>query len=379
MNRKILMTFTTSVFLLGIMELIVSGILEPISSDLNMSYGLTGQLITVYAVSFAIFGPLLIKLTQRFPDKPLILSSMGVFILGNIVFALSSNFIGLSIGRVITAMAAAVIIVKILDMTVLISEPYKRGRMLALVYMGFSAANVFGIPIGTFIGTLFNWRMVFYLIAALSLILIVLIIRIVPSVKPDIVEENVDRIRSKRNVVIYILITLMVLVGNFIVIGYISPLMTTNNYTLNEVSLALFIAGLGGMTGTYFGGRFADLIGARNSIMLMLILFFISMILMPFLYPFKILFFINLYLWNVFEWSTSPAIQMGLVNNVEGSASNVFSWNMSSLNLGIGLGAVLGGIFISYFDVAYAPWFGAIVVFVGIILSIMLKKEVQYD
>lgn len=66
---------------------------------------------------------------------------------------------------------------------------------------------------------------------------------------------------------------------------------------------------------------------------------------------------------------------MGLVNSVKGSASNVFSWNMSSLNLGIGLGAVFGGIFITYLSIDYTPWVGAVVVFIGIILSTMLKKE----
>ncbi|HLR39564.1 MAG TPA: MFS transporter [Jeotgalicoccus sp.] len=375
MNKKILVTFTSSIFLLGIMELIVSGLLEPISSNLDMSYSLTGQLITVYAVSFALFGPILIKVTQKFPDKPVILISMIVFIIGNIVFGMANGFMTLALGRVITAMAAAVIIVKILDITVEISEPHKRGRMLALVYLGFSGANVFGIPISTFVGTIFGWRTVFFIIAIIAVTLIVILSKIVPNAKTDIVEENTDQIMSMRNVIIYISITLMVLIGNFVVIGYISPLMTENGYSLQEVSIALLIAGLGGMTGTYFGGNIADKIGARKAIMIMLTLFFITMMIMPFLYPFKILFYINLYLWNVFEWSTSPAIQMGLVKSVKGSASSVFSWNMSSLNLGIGLGAVFGGIFITYLSIDYTPWLGAVVVFIGIILSTMLKKE----
>ncbi|CAD2075020.1 MFS transporter [Phocicoccus pinnipedialis] len=381
MNKKILLTFTSSIFLLGIMELIVSGLLEPISTDLKMTYSLTGQLITVYAVSFALFGPFLIKVTQKLPDKPVMLISMIVFIIGNVVFAMANGFIELSIGRVITAMAAAVIIVKILDITVVISEPHKRGRMLALVYLGFSAANVFGIPISTFVGTIFGWRTVFYIISAIAIILIILLSRMIPDVKTDIVEENTDKIKSMRNVMIYISITMTVLVGNFVVIGYISPLLTSNGYSIKEVSLALLIAGLGGMTGTYFGGSIADKIGARTSIMIMLTLFLITMIIMPFLYPFKILFYITLYLWNVFEWSTGPAIQMGLVNNVQGSASNVFSWNMSSLNLGIGLGAVFGGLFITYFNIDYTPWLGGVVVFIGIILATMLKEEsmVKYD
>ncbi|WP_250130147.1 hypothetical protein [Jeotgalicoccus sp. WY2] len=51
MNKKLIITFTVGIFLLGMMELIVSGILELMSNDLGISHALTGQLITVYAVS----------------------------------------------------------------------------------------------------------------------------------------------------------------------------------------------------------------------------------------------------------------------------------------------------------------------------------------
>ena len=58
------------------MELIVSGILELMSSDLGISHALTGQLITVYAVSFALFGPLLIRLTENMSSKLVVLLSL---------------------------------------------------------------------------------------------------------------------------------------------------------------------------------------------------------------------------------------------------------------------------------------------------------------
>ena len=69
MNRKLVIIFMFTIFLLGIMELIISGLIEMISSDLSISYGLTGQLITVYAVSFAVFGPLLIQLSEKFSQN----------------------------------------------------------------------------------------------------------------------------------------------------------------------------------------------------------------------------------------------------------------------------------------------------------------------
>ena len=377
MNKKLIVTFTVGIFLLGMMELIVSGILELMSSDLGISHALTGQLITVYAISFAVFGPILIRLTENLNSKPVVLLSLVVFIIGNIVFGLAETFFMLSVGRVITAMAAAVFIVKVLDMTVVLSEPRVRGKMLATVYMGFSAANVFGIPIGTIIGAQFGWRIIFLLVIILAILVGIGVILFVNSkaLESDIQPgEQKSRITSKRNVSLYISVTLAVLIGNYIILGYISPLMTSHGYTLENVSMALLITGAGGMTGTYIGGNLVDKIGAKRTIITMLSFFLLSLFMMPFLYDTPILFYINVFLWALFQWATSPAVQGGLVDNIEGSSSNVFSWNMSALNLGIGIGAVIGGIFINNFDISYGPWLGFVIVFMGMIAAFNIRN-----
>lgn len=378
MNKKLIVTFTVGIFLLGMMELIVSGILELMSNDLGISHALTGQLITVYAISFAVFGPILVRLTENLNSKPVVLASLVVFIIGNVVFGLADTFFMLSVGRVITAMAAAVFIVKILDMTVVLSEPRVRGKMLATVYMGFSAANVFGIPIGTIIGAQFGWRIIFLLVIILAILVGLGVMMFVNAqalnsdVQPG---EQKSRITSKRNVSLYITVTLAVLIGNYIILGYISPLMTSHGYTLENVSMALLITGIGGMAGTYLGGNLVDKIGAKRTVITMLTFFLMSLFMMPFLYDTPVLFYINVFLWALFQWATSPAVQGGLVDNIEGSSANVFSWNMSALNLGIGIGAVIGGIFINNFDISYGPWLGFVIVSIGMIAAFNIKTE----
>ena len=376
MNKKLIVTFTIGVFLLGMMELIISGILELMSDDLDMSVALTGQLITVYAVSFALFGPILVKLTNHLKPKPVIIASLILFIIGNLIFGLSGTFLMLALGRVVTAMAAAVFIVKIMDMTVLLSRPEIRGKMIAVVYMGFSAANVFGIPIGTLIGQQFGWRIIFWLVILIALIVGIGIFSLVPDKKGQSADmPSDDRVLSKRNVILYICVTMAVLIGNYIVIGYISPLMTSNGFAIESVSVALLIAGAGGMTGTYIGGVLVDIIGSRKTLIIMMGLFIVSMAVMPLMYGAPILFYLNLFLWSVFQWTSSPAVQSGLVENVEGSPSMVFSWNMSALNLGIGIGAVIGGIFINYFDISYAPWLGMVIVLMGLAAVLFVKED----
>lgn len=52
----------------------------------------------------------------------------------------------------------------------MLSAPENRGKMIGLVYTGFSGANVFGVPIGTVIGDLVGWRYTFLFLIIVSVI-----------------------------------------------------------------------------------------------------------------------------------------------------------------------------------------------------------------
>lgn len=69
MNRLTMYLVTLGVFLTATSELVVSGILYPISEDLHISLALAGQLITAYSLSFAIGTPILVSLTARMDRK----------------------------------------------------------------------------------------------------------------------------------------------------------------------------------------------------------------------------------------------------------------------------------------------------------------------
>lgn len=156
-----LFTFILSIFIVGMVEMMVAGIMNLMSQDLHVSEAVVGQLVTMYALTFAICGPILVKLTNRFSSRPVLLWTLLIFIIGNGIIAVAPNFSILVVGRIISSAAAALIIVKVLAITAMLSAPENRGKMIGLVYTGFSGANVFGVPIGTVIGDLVGWRYTF--------------------------------------------------------------------------------------------------------------------------------------------------------------------------------------------------------------------------
>ena len=69
-------TFILSVFIVGMVEMMVAGIMNLMSQDLHVSEAVVGQLVTLYALTFAICGPLLVKLTHRFASRSVLLLSL---------------------------------------------------------------------------------------------------------------------------------------------------------------------------------------------------------------------------------------------------------------------------------------------------------------
>lgn len=68
-----LFTFILSIFIVGMVEMMVAGIMNLMSQDLHVSEAVVGQLVTMYALTFAICGPILVKLTNRFSSRPCII------------------------------------------------------------------------------------------------------------------------------------------------------------------------------------------------------------------------------------------------------------------------------------------------------------------
>ena len=121
---------------------------------------------------------------------------------------------------------------------------------------------------------------------------------------------------------------------------YINPLILNHGHQMGFVSLALLVNGIAGVIGTSLGGILADKLSSKRWLIIAFSIFIVMMLIMNLILHTVTLLF-GLFIWNIVQWSTNPAIQSGIIEHVEGDTSQVMSWNMSSLNAGIGFGALL--------------------------------------
>ncbi|MDQ7192699.1 chloramphenicol resistance protein [Staphylococcus felis] len=371
-------TFMLSIFIVGMVELVVAGIMNLMSADLNVSEAWIGQLVTIYAFTFALTGPILVKLTSRYSPKVVLLSAIVFFVVGNLMIALSPNFVILIIGRIISSAAAALIVVKILAVTVVLSRPEHRGKMLGIVYTGFSGSNVFGVPIGTLIGDWLGWRFTFGMIIAVGVLAGVLLAVYLPKQLTTHHEEPVTSTKQplhhKREIFKLLSITFIVLTANSAAYIYINPLILSGDHTIQFVSLALLVIGIAGMLGTSMGGYLTDRLSPKKWLLISVSCFIAIMLILNQLWSTSIWLLLFLFIWHIIQWSTNPAIQSGLIDQAQGDHSHVMSWNMSALNAGIGFGALLGGIIVSHISLFATLYIASLLGVMALVIVISLKS-----
>lgn len=371
-------TFMLSIFIVGMVELVVAGIMNLMSADLNVSEAWIGQLVTIYAFTFALTGPILVKLTSRYSPKVVLLSAIVFFVIGNLMIALSPNFVILIIGRIISSAAAALIVVKILAVTVVLSRPEHRGKMLGIVYTGFSGSNVFGVPIGTLIGDWLGWRFTFGMIIAVGVLAGILLAVYLPKQLATHHEEPVTSTKQplhhKREISKLLSITFIVLTANSAAYIYINPLILSGDHTIQFVSLALLVIGIAGMLGTSMGGYLTDRLSPKKWLLISVSCFIAIMLILNQLWSTSIWLLLFLFIWHIIQWSTNPAIQSGLIDQAQGDHSHVMSWNMSALNAGIGFGALLGGIIVSHISLFATLYIASLLGVMALVIVISLKS-----
>ncbi|MCD8826880.1 MFS transporter [Staphylococcus gallinarum] len=388
MSSMRVVTFILSIFIVGMVEMMVAGIMNLMSHDLNVSEAIIGQLVTLYAITFAIAGPILVKLTNRFSPKPVLLWTLLAFIVGNLMIAMAPNFTILVVGRIISSAAAALIVVKILALTALLTAPQNRGKMIGIVYSGFSGANVFGVPIGTIIGDLVGWRYTFIFIVIVSVLVGILMYIYIPNsnIEPSPNNDNkqqtkqatTGRILRPIEVAKYLAITFLLLVANSVTFIYINPLMLSGGHDLSFVSIALLINGVAGMIGTSMGGFLSDKLTSKRWLTIATILFIVMLLSLNFFLTGTVMLLAIIFIWNIMQWSTNPAVQSGIIEHVDGDTSQVMSWNMSSLNAGIAIGGVVGGLVVSNLDVHATTYFSATIGVIALITIISLNQLSKY-
>lgn len=257
--RAILFVFVA--FMLGCNEYMIVGVLPDIAKEYHSSLSSLGYLVTMFALIYALFTPVITSVANRWPRHRVLLTLMVVFFIGNTWTALATNYASLLLSRMLTATVAGAIISIVLVLASYVAPREKRAGLVSWVFAGFSIASVVGVPLGTVISQRLTWHDSFWMITGLTILVFVLLVWLVPRDTPQVAGHLGQQFHlfHDHRILVGSLFVVTVCAADYTFYTYVRPIITNlmgfDNTWLNWL---LFGMGIFFIIGNKFGGYVAD-------------------------------------------------------------------------------------------------------------------------
>ncbi len=373
-----LVALTIAAYAIGTTEFVIVGLLPTVAKDLNITLPLAGLIVSVYALGVTFGAPVLTALTGRIERKPLLLGLMALFVAGNGLAALSPSYEMLLVARVLTAFAHGVFFSVGATIAADLVPENRRASAIALMFMGLTVAIVTGVPLGTWIGQSFGWRATFAAVAGLGVVAIIGIAALLPArIAKAPAASILDQVRvlgSGRLVLVFAM-TALGYGGTFVAFTYLAAILETiTGFAASHVSLILVLYGLAIAVGNLSGGRIAD----KKPVKALGWLFALQagvLVLFSFTAATPIAALATLVALGFLSFASVPGLQLYVVQLAErerpGAVDTASALNIAAFNLGIALGAWIGGLVVaSPLGLGATPWIGGIMVAGALILTL---------
>ena len=259
-NLPVLILIASS-FMLGMSEFIMVGILPDIAVGLKVSEVTVGNLVSLFAFVYAPVTPLGSALSARFPRFATHMTLIGVFLAGNLLCAFAPNYAVLMAGRILIALVSGTLVAIAMTYAPDVTTDTFRTKFIAWVFSGFSIASVVGVPVGTWVANAFGWRWAFHLVNALTVVLIIGMVAVLPrnSHAAKIGFLSQFRLFFDRRIQLGVLDVVCGAAASYVFYTYLTPIMRDEVHVPEQyLSVGLVIFGAACLWSNLYGGKLAD-------------------------------------------------------------------------------------------------------------------------
>ncbi|GIF15264.1 MFS transporter [Actinoplanes teichomyceticus] len=369
-----LAALSVGTFAIGMTEFVITGLLPDIAGDLYVSIPTAGLLISGYALSVVIGGPLVTALLSTRARKPALVGLLAFFVIGNAMSAVASGYPLMMAGRVVAALCHGAFIG---FATVVAGDllPDRRSRAIGAMLAGLTLSTVAGVPLGTLLGQQLGWRATFWTMAGLGLLAALATALFVPHSRPA--GHRAGHLGAFRHAQLWLALAMTACAFGAVYapFTYVAPLMTeVAGYSEGALPWLLALFGTGLVLGNVIGARAADrrlmgtIVGASVAMLAVLLIF-------PVTARSPLAAAVTLFVLGVVAYATVP----GLTNRVlvaagpDGQNLLASSAAVSAFNLGNAAGAYLGGRAIAAgWGYRSTPLVGAAMEVAALVLAVIL-------
>lgn len=363
-----------SSFAIGTTEFVIMGLLPNVAQDLGVSIPGAGWLVTGYALGVALGAPFMAMATAHLPRKLALVVLMGVFIVGNLLCAVASDYQVLMFARVVTALCHGAFFGIGSVVAANLVEPNRRASAVALMFTGLTLANVLGVPLGTALGQAAGWRATFWGVTVIGVIAFVGLLRFLPKRHDEQKLHMAAELAGLKGWGIWLSLsmTAMFSASMFALFTYIAPLLgEVTGVSDRGITFTLLLIGVGLTLGNIVGGKLADrrlattLAGAFAAMAVVCTaLAWTSVALVPTE--------VTLFIWAMAAFAAVPALQVNVVSFGKAAPNLVSTLNISAFNVGNALGAWVGGAVIDHgMGLTRVPLAAAVLAVLALVLTLI--------
>jgi MFS transporter, DHA1 family, inner membrane transport protein len=315
--------------------------------------------VSAYSWCAGLSGLFAATYIDRFDRKKLLLIVYVLFALSNLACALAQGFLMLQAARAFAGLTAGVLGSIVMAVLSDVIPQSRRGAATGIVMTSFSLAAVFGVPVGILLGAHFGWESPFYLLAALSALIWIAALRLVPTLTghlrmqapplAQVLPELFALVRKPSHIRAFLL-TATVTSASMLVIPFMAPVLVANHGVQPAQLSWMYMAG---GVATFFTariiGRWSDRFGAVRVFRVIALYSIVPLLFVTHLPALPLVAMIVLFPLLMIAMSGRFIPLQALVSTVPRPSERgaFLSVNSAVQSLGTGLGAWLGGLLLS--------------------------------
>ncbi|GAA4263675.1 MFS transporter [Dactylosporangium darangshiense] len=358
-------------------EFLPVGLLSAIRADLRVSEGTAGTMMTMPGAVAAVSAPLLTVAAGRLDRRIVMLVMAALFTASDALGALAPNFgtmlaarflLGLGIGG-FWAIGASI--------GNRLVAPGSAGRATAVIFSGVSIAAVLGVPAGALVGGLFGWRVAFAVTALLGFVTLAALTVLLPAlpVEEPVTLRQLSSVLRGRNGRTGLITTLGLVVGHFVAYTFISPFLEQQaGLGSRAISVLLLVFGGAGIIGNFAIGA-ALRARLRTAIVAVIVVLGACAALMPMVGMWGWAAAAVLAVWGLAYGAVPIALQTWVFTADDARPEGGSALYISTFQISIALGALLGGRIVDAAGIPNAMVTGAGLALLALIVFVVFTTK----
>lgn len=362
-------------FVLVAMETMPAGLLPVIAAGLGTSEGTVGLFVSAYALGTVIVTIPAITLTRGMRRKPLLLAGIVGLILANSVTAVSDD-VALSLGsRFVAGAFSGLIWGMLAAYGRKISPPHRAGLALSIVSTGAPVGFALGTPLGSWLGTTFDWRWAFVGLTVVALLAGAFIAIIAPDAPGQAGRSRLPVARVFRipGIAVILAVIFTWMLAHNTIYTYLSPYLRATSGGLG-VDVQLFIFGIASIGGIVLTGALLD----RHPRALLhgsVILFLVSAVTLLVGHTSTPAIILATVLWGITFGGAAAQLQSALTTTAGADSDVANSFLPVAFNVAIFVAGILGAAVLTRFDGLVLPVIMIVFGLVALLLTVYGRRN----